>query len=383
MKKVMIAPGRYVQGPGILADIGEQVKIFGDNALVAGGKTALSNTSAIIRNSLDSHQVKATFETFNGEACQSEIARLQQIAVENKANVIIGVGGGKCIDASKAVAYNLNVPIIIVPTIAATDAPCSALSVIYTEGGVVESYLILRQNPNVVFVDTEIIAKGPARFLVSGMGDALATRFEAEACLASSSMNIPGGYTTSAAIAIARLCYDSLIEYGYLAKLSCEQNVASPALEKIVEANTLHSGLGFESSGLAAAHAIHDGFTVLDETHHMWHGEKVAFGTLTQLVMENKPTALLDEVLYFCKSVGLPITLREINITDKSPENIMKVAQVAANDPAGLMKNMPFPVDAQFVYNCIMTADALGTAYHANSFGDMNIEHAWHGEKVS
>lgn len=364
MKRIMIAPGRYVQGPGILPEIGEQVKIFGDNAFVTGGKTALGTTSAVIRESLDGSQIASTFEVFRGETSTNEIERLKQLATEKGANVIMGVGGGKCIDTAKAVAYYMNVPVIIVPTIAATDSPCSALSVIYTEGGVVESYLILRQNPNLVFVDTSVIAQGPTRFLVSGMGDALATRFEAEACLTSSAKNLPGGYSTSAAVAIARLCYESLIGYGYLAKLSCEQGVASPALEKVVEANTLHSGLGFESSGLAAAHAIHDGFTVLDETHHVWHGEKVAFGTLVQLVMENRPAALINEVLSFCKSVGLPITLKEINVTDKSPDNIMKVAKIGANDPAGLMKNMPFPVTTATVFDAIMTADALGTAFH-------------------
>lgn len=362
MLKIMIAPSRYVQGPKILPAIGEQVKNFGDNVLVTGGKRALAGTGDIILESLSSHGLSCNLEQFLGESSRGEIGRLKRTASEKNANVIMAVGGGKAIDAGKAVAYYLGVPVVIVPTIASTDAPCSSLSIIYTEEGAVEEHLLLRRNPDLVFVDTDIIARAPERLLVSGMGDALATMFEAEACLASSAKNVPGGYTTATALTISRLCYETLMDYGYLAKVSCVENVTSMALEKVVEANILMSGIGFESAGLAAAHAIHDGLTVLKETNEVYHGEKVAFGTLTQVVMENKAD-MVTNVLSFCKVVGLPVTLKEINITDTSEENIMKIARAAVEDPGGLMKNMPFPVDADTVYNAIITADALGRAF--------------------
>ncbi|MCL5045600.1 MAG: iron-containing alcohol dehydrogenase, partial [Actinobacteria bacterium] len=117
---------------------------------------------------------------------------------------------------------------------------------------------------------------------------------------------------------------DKLMKYGYSAKLAVESGVASAAVEKIVEANTLLSGIGFESSGLAAAHATHDGLTVLEETHHYYHGEKVAFGTLTQIVMENRSTGQLNEVLEFCVKVGLPVTLAEVGVVNPTPDKLMK-----------------------------------------------------------
>ena len=266
------------------------------------------------------------------------------------------------IDAGKAVSCLMKVPIVIAPTIAATDAPCSALSVIYTDEGVFDRYFILPNNPNLVLVDTNIIAKAPARFLVSGMGDALATWFEADSCAKSAAKNIPGGNTTASALSLARLCYDILLEYGVSAKLAVEKGVATPAVEKVVEANTLLSGIGFESSGLAAAHAIHDGLTVLDETHHYYHGEKVAFGTLTHLVLEDRSTAQINEVLGFCVKVGLPVTMAQIGITDPTPEKIMKVAEKIC-EPGMMVHNMPFPVNPQMLYNAIIGADAIGQAY--------------------
>ncbi|MHB8916849.1 MAG: glycerol dehydrogenase [Desulfocucumaceae bacterium] len=362
MKKILIAPDKYVQGPGVINDIGQLVKSLGDNALVTGGKTALGLTQKAITESFDANGIKSTFGPFGGEACTGEINRLKEIASRSEANVVVGVGGGKSIDTTKAVGYYLRLPVVIVPTIAATDAPCSALSVIYTDHGVFESYLVLPKNPNLVLVDTEIIARSPVRLFVSGMGDALATWFEADACRQSSAKNMPGGYSTATAINLARLCYDIILEYGYAAKLAVEKGVATQAVEKVVEANTLLSGLGFESSGLAAAHAVHDGLTVLEETHSKYHGEKVSFGTITQLVMENRPMNEMEEVLSFCASIGLPVTLEEINVTEVTREKIMKVAE-ASCQPGGIIHNMPIPVTPDLVYNAILGADAIGTAF--------------------
>ena len=106
---------------------------------------------------------------------------------------------------AKAVAYYEKTPVLICPTIASTDAPCSALSVIYTEEGVFEEYLFLPSNPDMVMMDTEIIAESPVRLTVAGMGDALATYFEARACQRSDAASCAGGKITGAAMALAKL----------------------------------------------------------------------------------------------------------------------------------------------------------------------------------
>jgi len=364
MLKIMIAPNRYVQGSGAIRKIGEQVKSLGlgTNALVVCGRSAMAITKEDVQSSLQNNGITSTFELFTGECSIPEINRLQAVGEKIGANFIIGIGGGKPADTVKAVAHNMKLPVVIVPSIAATDAPCSALSVIYTPEGVFESYLVLPKNPDLVLVDTEIIANAPARLLVSGMGDALATWFEATACNKAFAGNVPGGNSTEAAQVLANLSYRLLIEHGLRAKLAVEQHVATEDVEKIVEANILLSGIGFESAGLAAAHAIHNGLTVLEETHNYYHGEKVVFGTLVQMVLECRNTAELEEVLRFCVDVGLPVTLSQIGVNQVTEEKIRNVAQMSC--VAGeTIHNMPFEVTADKVYNAILAADAIGRRF--------------------
>jgi glycerol dehydrogenase len=360
--KILIAPGRYVQGPGALKHAGEHIALLGKRALVLGGKRGLSGS---VREHLtagfDAQGVTAHMEPFGGECCRQEIERLKAVAQEKGCDLVVGVGGGKSLDTAKAVAHDLKIPVAIVPTIASTDAPCSALSVIYTPEGVFESYLVLPRNPDLVVVDTEVIAGAPSRLLVSGMGDALATWFEAKACYATRAGNMPGGASTQAAMKLAELCYDLLMEFGIEAKIACDAHAITPAFERVVEANTLLSGMGFESAGLAAAHAIHNGLTVLEETHPYYHGEKVAFGTLAQLVLEDAEREQIQEVLDFCLAVGLPVTLEELGVKNPTPEKLRKVAE-AACAPGETIHNTPFKVDAELVLQAILGADALGRA---------------------
>lgn len=298
-------------------------------------------------------------DRFGGESSKTEINRIRRRMEAQKVDVVIGIGGGKTLDTAKAVAFYAKVPVVICPTIASTDAPCSALSVLYTDDGQFDQYLPLPQNPNLVLVDSEIIVQAPVAHLVAGMGDALATYFEARACVRSNATHMQGGTATSASYALCKRCYEVLLEDGYSALLAAKAKSNSKAVENIIEANTYLSGIGFESCGLAAAHAIHNGLTALPETHGKAHGEKVAFGTLTQLVLENAPKEELDTVLAFCRKIGLPTTLKDLGVIEVSQEKLMSVARLACakDDTIG---NMPFPVSVEDVCGALAIADMLG-----------------------
>lgn len=362
MSNIIISPNKYVQGKCVIDNIHEYVKNLGKNFFVLSTDRMIKALGDRVQSSFNNTNCQVHFENFNRECSMNEINRLCDDIASKGCDCIIGIGGGKTLDTAKAVAYYKNIPVVIVPTIASTDAPCSALSVIYTDSGVFEKYLFLPHNPNLVLVDTDVVANAPCRLLVSGMGDALATYFEARACQKSNALSCAGGNTTNAAMALARLCYDTLLDDGLKAKLAVDNHVCTKAVENIVEANTYLSGIGFESAGLAGAHAIHNGFTVLSDCHDLYHGEKVAFGTLVQLVLENAPTDEIEEVIFFCMSVGLPTTLADIHLPNVTDEQIRKVAEASA-DKSETIHNMPFPVNANNVYDAIYGADALGNFY--------------------
>lgn len=372
MRKAFICPSKYVQGEDELLNLGYFVNTFGSSALLIAHKDDINRVREKLNDTKSQYSIELVESNFGGECSRDEIARLKSLAAEKSCSCIIGLGGGKAIDTAKCVAEGD--ALIIVPTIAATDAPTSHSAVIYTPDGQFDDYAYFKQNPSVVLIDTTIIANAPTRFLVSGMGDALSTFFEARATSRSNAYvnaGLPCGAregkaafanSTNASLALAELCYKTLLNDGKKAKLSCECNSVTQSLENIVEANILLSGLGFESGGLAAAHAIHDGLTLLEGTHGFYHGEKVAFGTIAQLVLENAPNEELDTVLNFCAEVGLPVCLEDIGVDSISDEELMQVAAKSSIAEESV-HSMPFDITIEAVAAAIKTADMIGKEF--------------------
>ena len=363
MKQTAIFPGRYVQAEGALSELGGEIARLGQNALIIAGGTA---ESTIIPRYLPAWrgQLELTVEPFGGECSDQEIERLAQTAKGQGCDCIVGMGGGKVMDTAKAVGHAVAAPVAIVPTIASTDAPTSAVSVIYTPEGAFLRYLFLPRNPDLVLVDTRVIAEAPVRFLVAGMGDALATWFEADSCRQAYSPNQCGGTGTLAAYSLARLCYDTILQYGVSAKVACQENVVTPALSHVVEANTLLSGLGFESGGLAAAHSIHNGLTRLAGTHEHYHGEKVAVGVLAGLFLTDRPSRLIREVYEFCEAVGLPTTLAQVGIGDATDDELRQAAEGACAEGETIYHE-PRPISPEAVLAALKTADQFGRTRQA------------------
>lgn len=364
MLSIFCSPSRYTQGKNATAALGTEMAGLGLSgpALIVASRSPIRLLSETWNRTLAEAGIAYAVHEFGGECSLAEIERIKQIAKHQKSQVIVGAGGGKVLDAARAAAADLDLPIVNCPTVASSDSPCSALSVIYSDDGIVQGSRFHRKNADLVLVDTQVIARSPPRLLVAGMGDALATWFEAKTCVDGGVKNLRGGLSTQSALALAKLCYRTLLADGADALRSVQEQVVTPALERLVEANTLLSGLGFESSGLAAAHAIHNGLTTAKATHDYLHGEKVAFGLLTQLVLEGKSRSVLHRVLGFATEVGLPITLADIGLTELPKEDLQKIAvrSTAENDT---IHNEPFEVLPDMVADAIMAADAMGRAW--------------------
>ncbi|CAL1699125.1 unnamed protein product [Somion occarium] len=272
-ERLFQSPSKYIQGPSAFHNAAKYLEPLGKAPLLTCDAIVYKIAGKQLIDSLQAANLKVTYAEFGGEITTPEISRLQKIAQDNTSDFIIGVGGGKTLDCVKAIAAALQVPVASLPTIAATDAPCSAVSVVYTPEGHFDHYKFLK-NPDIVLLDTSVIAQAPARFLAAGMGDAIATHVEAKTCR--QSVNPGGGLPAELSTAIGEKCEETLFKYGKLAYEANKLKAVTPAFEAVVEANTLLSGLGFESGGVAAAHSIHNGFTAIEALHALLHGEKGA-----------------------------------------------------------------------------------------------------------
>jgi glycerol dehydrogenase len=361
MNYIFGAPNRYIQGPDLIGRSGEYIRSLklGDSLLLIVDGIAFSLLKKTLTASLEKEHIPYKVELFGGECSQQEIDRLSLSTQRNKSNCIIGVGGGKTLDTAKAVANRHSVPLVIVPTIASNDSPCSSLSVLYSEEGVLQKANFYHRSPDLVLVDSRVISQAPVRFLISGMGDALATKYEAEACAHSHSPNAFGGRILSGSLHLARLCSETILKYGVKAKLAVENGLLTPDVERIIEANILLSGLGFESGGVAAAHAIESGLTVDPRTHAYYHGERVAFGLLAQFILESCSIKFLNKIMRFYRDVGLPYTLSHIGLADCSKQDLIKIAAKACMEGEPI-HNMPSPIDPLSVVDALSMADAFG-----------------------
>ena len=179
MRKALICPTKYVQGEDELLNLGYFVQTYGKSALLIAHPDDVKRVKAQLDETEKNFNITFVESGFGGQCSRQEVARLQELAKEKNCDCTIGLGGGKAIDTAKCVAEGDN--LIIVPTIAATDAPTSHSAVLYTPDGAFDDYAYFKQSPSVILIDTKVVANAPTRFLVSGMGDALSTYFEARA----------------------------------------------------------------------------------------------------------------------------------------------------------------------------------------------------------
>lgn len=367
--RVFIAPPRYIQGRNVLSGIGRYLSLLPAKRVAVLMSARGHRTDGVpLLDGLRAAGIDAVARTFNGECSIEEITAHARALAAERIDCVIAAGGGKCIDAGKGVAFRLGAAVVVAPTLASNDAPCSALSVLYSAQGVSTGVEFYPHSPAVVVVDTDIIAAAPERYLVAGMGDAMATWYEARACLLNpAAVTMVGARPTLAAGAIGEICAQTLFRDGRAAAAAVAAHTVDAALDAVVEANTLLSGLGFESGGLAAAHSVAQSYTAIPQVHANYlHGEMVAMGTLAQLMMESRPDEA-KRVAEFFASVGLPIHLGQLSVDAGDGDAISTIVEGTLGFP--FIANMPQPVTAELIRSAVLDADRLGQSV-AGTAGD-------------
>lgn len=359
-------PQRYIQGPGEFKNIFSYGSRYGSNFifLIDGG--IFEMVSAAI-DAVESRE-GCSFELvrYSGECCMENVMDLAEKVRGLSRGVLVGVGGGKALDTAKLVADEVDFPRIIVPTSASSDAPAADWAAVYTPEGVHISGRPTRRSTELVLVDSDFIVGAPARLFSAGIGDALATWFEAQACMKAYTPNCVGrGYRSCrAGLAVSEECYRILMEDGVAALRAVKAHQVTEAVENVIEANILLSGLGFINGGLAGSHGFHNGFSNIPGSKKALHGEIVAFGLICQLVLENAPAELIDKTLAFLKATDLPLTLEQIGI-ELSEENLDTITEHSLNKNV-LIHHEPVAVNKALLKSAIIMADDLGRRFIAS-----------------
>ena len=361
--RVIIAPHRYIQGEGVLDHLGRYLSLVHSTSpallITEGG---LKRVGGRVIQSLEKAGIEPFTLIFKGECSDEEVqCHVKQLQSREKADALIVVGGGKCLDAGKCVAHCLSVPVVVCPTLASTDAPCSAVSVMYTPEGAFHRPWFFPDSPALVVVDTGIIVRAPKRHFVAGMGDAMSTFYEARTCFRNpQARTMVGARPTAAALAIAELGAKLLFENAFEALEAFSRSEVNEAVESVVEANTLLSGMGFESGGLAASHSVAQVLPMIPFLHAEYlHGEMVAMGLLAHLCLEGEMEEARRIARFFAQ-VGLPVHLGQLSLdVERHNLELDKIVNEAMN--LFFVHHEPFEVTAQKLKQALLQAHRLGT----------------------
>lgn len=326
-------PLSYLQGAGALGALGDVVAPHGPRPVVITDPFVHSLLGDRLVDILGAAGLRPEVRILPGEITATAVTELTRTVADVGAGVVVGVGGGKALDAGKAVSLRLGVPVVTVPTVASNDSPTSRAIAMYDDDHRMVAVDQLPANPYAVVVDTALVAAAPVRFLRAGVGDAVSKAFEASGCAAGTGVTTLGTRPLLVGTALAQACYATLRTHAVPGIAACERHEPTDDLEALVEAVVLLSGLGFENGGLSLAHSLTRGLMMGRGARYALHGEHVAWATLVQCMAERSPAAEVSELRDFLRAVGLPVSLRELGMEDPRPEEIRDIALIALTAP--------------------------------------------------
>ena len=293
---------------------------------------------------------------FGKDCTAAQISHWAQYAKELGADMIFGMGGGKALDTAKGAAFGAGLPVFTFPTVASTCAGTTALSVVYREDGSFDRFAFFDRPARHCFIDLEILAKAPAKYLRAGMGDTLAKFFECHFSTRGDRL----AHSSALGREISNLCYAPLLEHGVEALQDCRAHRVTEALEEVVLANVVSTGLVSllveEAYNGAAAHSLYYGLALLPGfEENCLHGDAVAYGVLVQLAID-QDWDRARELRVFLRALGIPATLGEMEVP-LDRELLAPVLRAMVNGPD--MAHIPYPVTEDMAFRAMEAVETL------------------------
>ncbi|MDR2177364.1 MAG: iron-containing alcohol dehydrogenase [Treponema sp.] len=364
MEHIRVQPGpfNYYSYPGALEGL---ERLFPaetlEKAFFLHGKRALAAAEPYLPSCLARLGPDRRF-LFSGHCSHELVDSLaSRLGGPEETRLVIGLGGGSALDTAKALAVKLGLPFAAIPTIAATCAAATPLSVWYTPEGKALGFEVFNRAAEAVLVEPRIILGSLAEYLKAGLADTLAKWYEAEILInreKAAGNAVP--LSARLGVGVAATIKETLVEKGKAAKTAQETGVIGPEFVDVVDAvilgGSLVGGLGEKYTRIAAAHAIHNGISVLSETHHIPHGIKVAYGLLVQAALMEDGS--LQELLPKFRELDLPRGLEDLGL-DPGDEKKLRRFIAASLIPSESIHYLPFPVNEDRLLGAIKTVEEL------------------------
>ena len=341
-----IAPKKVIRGSDILQQAVVHISNLGVRPLLVSGKSSFSKVEPYIEPLLKASSLHTARGKYTPDCSESSLKALHRKAKEHKADVIIGVGGGKALDTAKLLAHQLKLPVVTIPTSAATCAAWTALSNVYSDEGAFLYDVPLNNCPDLLLLDYELIKTAPQHTLVAGIGDAIAKWYEASVSSGQSEETM-----VIAAVQQARVLRDILFQKS----VEALKNPGSPVWKQVVDATVLLAGviggIGGAQCRTVAAHAVHNGLTHLCAGKSI-HGEKVAYGILVQLRLEEMlqgnqlAASARQQLLKFYQDIGLPQNLNHLNLENITLAQLQNAVEITLQEKSDIHR-LPFTVSPE------------------------------------
>lgn len=352
-------PRYYENEAGIIKRVGEYIKKLGSNVLIVGGNTALKIVGTDLYNSLEKNLIRYEVKIFKGYPTQKYISELSEVVKDNKNDVIIGTGGGKVLDLVKAVGNKTNIPVVTIPTIPATCAAWSALSVIYKENGEQDIYIHLENSPQLILADKEILSKAPIRYINSGVADTIAKWYEIVPDLKRNESDFCLRLQLKVCELALEFLKEDYIKAAIDGSLFKNQHLINNAIDSIIMLAGLAGSINGSVPYGGLAHPFYNNSTKIHETHHLLHGEKVIFGLLVQFVLEKRDENKIHEFVDWMQFLNLPATLYDLGITSNADEKAAIIAR-GMIESVGSYSGLDYVLNEDHIVEAIFKVDKIG-----------------------